>query len=307
VIDKQGGHNQEGTAAQQAPSKRPDFPLSESIGTSNQAIHHTEPTEPSSNNVERATKDLDSIRIAEWWLIGIQVCVLITGIVVCIIYGKQLTIMRKQFDVMQGQLNEMKSGSADTHELAIQAKNQADRTKDVADRALIQANATNALAKEAKRSADLSERTSHLDERAWVGPNAVSPFEIKAGEYFPSITVNVKNSGKTPAINFISLTAYRAFERGQKFRAIYDPVTATPSSTILQPNMELGLAPTSNPDRKMTEAHMTAMRNGDIVVYLFGKATYQDIFRQTHHFTFCMYVEKTLKTMASCNTYNSAD
>src|SRR5260370_20749294 len=36
-----------------------------------------------------------------------------------------------QWKVIGGQLDEMKKGSADTHELAVQAKNQADRTKDV--------------------------------------------------------------------------------------------------------------------------------------------------------------------------------
>src|SRR5260370_34929045 len=53
-------------------------------------------------------------------------------------------------------LKEIQSSSTDTHELAVQAKNQADRTKDIADRALAQSNATNRLAVEAKRQADIA-------------------------------------------------------------------------------------------------------------------------------------------------------
>jgi len=97
---------------------------------------------------------------------------------------------KKQFIAMNGQLAEMRSASGQTdrliglyqqqlselheqatdiHELAAQAKNQADRTKDVADRALVQAIATNKLAEQAKRSADISEMSSEAVDRPILG------------------------------------------------------------------------------------------------------------------------------------------
>jgi hypothetical protein len=87
-----------------------------------------------------------------------------------------------QWQAISGQLEEMKKGSTDTHELAVQAKNQADRTKDIADRALAQATATNKLAQEAKRSADatfvankIAVEAMRQSQRPWIGPDIKMP------------------------------------------------------------------------------------------------------------------------------------
>jgi len=60
----------------------------------------------------------------------------------------------QQFRLTKRTLEEVQRGGTDTHELAVQARNQADRTKDIADRALAQAASTNELARQARRSAD---------------------------------------------------------------------------------------------------------------------------------------------------------
>lgn len=108
-----------------------------------------------------------------------------------------------------GMVEEMKKSGNDTHELAVQAKNQAERTKDVADRALAQATATNKLAK-----------TAHAiflaTDRPYIGVNASSMiFHAldEGGNYVPfarpstktvalRYVVEIKNFGPVPGTNY---------------------------------------------------------------------------------------------------------
>jgi len=77
------------------------------------------------------------------------------ALVLCSIIGGgvsfyQARVARWNAKAASDMVDQMRTSGNDTHELAAQAKNQADRTKDVADRALTQANATNELARQAR-------------------------------------------------------------------------------------------------------------------------------------------------------------
>jgi hypothetical protein len=137
-----------------------------------------------------------------------------------------LYILKRQLDEMAGsgkqtdsliclyrkQLEQLTRQAGDTHELAVQAKNQADRTKDVADR-------TRDEAKQAKRSADISDKALEAnvesfleDQRPWVGIQAIQCDGCATGppaqnQDSRSISVTVtnltavlENTGKTPAL-----------------------------------------------------------------------------------------------------------
>jgi hypothetical protein len=72
-------------------------------------------------------------------------------------------------------LDEVRNGSFDTHELAVQAKNQAERTKDIADRALAQATATKKLAEQAAQSNKIAVDSMRQAQRPWIGPDIKVP------------------------------------------------------------------------------------------------------------------------------------
>jgi hypothetical protein len=115
-----------------------------------------------------------------------------------------------------GMVEEMKKSGNDTHELAVQAKNQADRTKDVADRALLQANATNELARQAKRSADANKEAAdaaksaatiaasqlELTERPWVDAAITpdGPFDFNENGANIHLKFQLRNTGHSPAL-----------------------------------------------------------------------------------------------------------
>ncbi|HUE52115.1 MAG TPA: hypothetical protein VMO80_07245 [Terriglobales bacterium] len=157
-----------------------------------------------------------------------------------------------------------------------------------------------------KKSLDATIEQNRLDQRAWVGPTTVSTFELKADQSIPVIGVTFRNNGKTPALKFGSHVALNASKKGDPFHPIYHHAGSRPSIDVLQPNGELVLNtnPSSN---KLTEQNIRDIRNGDLLLYLFGKGNYDDIFGVTHHVTFCMYVSPDLKHVQSCDTYNEAD
>jgi hypothetical protein len=119
--------------------------------------------------------------------------------------------MKGQLVVMQQQVKEMQSGSTDTHELAVQAKKQADRTKDVADSALEQSRATNALATEAKRSANAAMNANAIATKSLIQIEKANitvgkPDGIAAEFIMPpdpkekaQLVVYFQNSGRSPA------------------------------------------------------------------------------------------------------------
>jgi hypothetical protein len=145
-----------------------------------------------------------------------------------IIAGAVASIYWQQLQVMSGQLREMESGSwqsthlvvttaqqaSATHELAVQAKNQADRTKDVADRALAQANATNRLAAETRRQSDIARdamnsniELSREGQRPWVGLQAVQcngcTIAADRSLNIQDLAGLIANTGRTPALQMV--------------------------------------------------------------------------------------------------------
>ena len=140
--------------------------------------------ESAASTQSQITKLEDQIRSAEKWMIWLTAAIAFFGL--CTVIVGTL-----QWIVMGGQLREMKSGGTDTHALA--------------ESALAQAQATNRLASEAKRSADLAQS----QQIPWLGIEQPDSMPVKFSYLWraplPHPTVNVdvrfsaKNYGTSPA------------------------------------------------------------------------------------------------------------
>jgi hypothetical protein len=207
----------------------------------------------------------------DWAIVGLTAALVIVG------YW--------QWEAISGQLEEMKKGGADTHELAVQAKNQADRTKELVE---------------------LSEKSLRVDQRAWVGPNGAGSCQIRPNEE-AKFTVVVTNTGKSPALHTYAEYTGKSILKGSPMDFTYPAMvdTAIHSSTVLQPGMLLYLNSAKNPTLNQTQINM--LQSGQMIAYIFGKIRYDDIFGKTHHTKFCMVVDRDLKTLKTCGTYNEAD
>jgi hypothetical protein len=286
-------------------------------GDKEQSPAPIERTNPTVNNA--ASSNQGGNEEANWPQRTEAVCavllVVITGFYTYYAAG-QLHKMKRSTDaaekaanVADQTLKEIRAGSGDTHELAVQAKNQADRTKDLADRALAQANATNELVRQAKRSGDIAA----TDQRPWVG---VSGFQCEgcSTDADGALTVGrlvlvITNTGKTPAVRVLrtqfmyddllghptpTLDALEDQRSDAKFNAWVEerssPAdrnvqlhTAGPVTEVLAPN-----APTIWVLMGSIKQARN-MKNGPLeerkVVYFFGKITYSDASQRGQYVT----------------------
>jgi len=126
------------------------------------------------------------------------------------ISGVNAAAAQANAEAAKNMVEEMKKSGNDTHELAVQAKNQTERTKDLVEKASAQSEATNRLAIQAQRQANIahnamtaSSESAEKDRRPWVGIqvdcSTCQKFEAN-GSLNVSIVGVIANSGKTPAI-----------------------------------------------------------------------------------------------------------
>jgi len=223
-------------------------------------------------------------------------------------------------------LIEIKTSSTDTHELAVQAKNQADRTKDVADRALDQAKATNLLAAQAKRQADIARdamnstiEASKLDGRAWFG---VSDFEIL--QYDPSDTkkpfrfqISFRNTGKTPARQINESGIFQVYDSrlsgptDADWKTFLGYFSQSKERYVAAPNATRKAIFDSSMDAATHEfivRNYPAIKQGTQFLYYFGQATYLDINDRPHTTKFCLVLaQPETKQLAHCGKGNEMD
>jgi len=289
----------------------------------------------SHQDVQSEVKDIeDRVKRAERWMIGLTggiaffaLCAVIVGIL--------------QWSAMNGQLKEMQGGSRDTHTLAqaadIQAKKMTDvsaaadkirqaaenmvtQDQRIADNAEKSLNASNAQSKRAldesiaasQRALDASILTSQLDERPWV---VISSFRLSQEPELNkgvTATIGVINTGKTPAIDVIPLTAMSSWPPEPPAQDFPKPSGPTnrgvlpPASPAAVGNFNITPDPPLVLD---TEAELSAYNNGPNNLYIQGKFWYTDIFHRQHWTTFCIFHPhgRPLESFNYCVVGNDVD
>jgi hypothetical protein len=287
-----------------------------------------------SNQEGDVSKELaHEFRLVEYAQISSNVILAIVGIIALCIYNGQLKQMRRSTKAAEkaaisadNTLKEIQKGGTDTHELAVQAKNQADRTRDIADRALAQANATNFLARETKRATDIAERAmqtnielSREDRRAWVGLQGFQCTGCTVDTDFSIIvrdfTGILVNTGKTPALKMTFNNAFMNRKRGEPIPdwETVQRETAQPPRTLppnIRPDLKAGIQKSEEiikresievealppnavrtfafPSGKFGRERFSKMED-QTVIYIVGLVTYYDTrLDREHHTRFCL-------------------
>ncbi|MBZ5530070.1 MAG: hypothetical protein LAO20_01445 [Acidobacteriia bacterium] len=230
------------------------------------------------------------------------------------------------------QWREMKEGGKDTHELAVQAKAQADAAKAQADKmadsvrktddlikeSTEQTRATNRLATEAKRSADIARRSADIssqsletarlamrvEQRAWVGPmlTEIAPEPLEPNKFI-EIGVTISNTGKTPAYKVTGYAMYDFVANGAKpnLSTIRQSSEEISKGTLF-PGATAHFLKTTHPVQPSDD-----VLNGRSTIYVFGIITYVDIFNRNHWTHFCFWYAPWEKRFLTCDTYNDTD
>lgn len=244
------------------------------------------------------------------------------------------------------QWREMRTGSADTHDLAEQAKTQtakmaaalaktdalietataqAQATAKLATAAGIQAAATRTLAEQAHRSADLARQSmennktsSYRDLRPYVQVTKVDFMgDILKGDLVKG-RASVINSGRTPAVNVNGCGTI-------VLRPKSDPMTddfpcivsATPTEEHSRFALGSGAAgfAVDSPGTSIMPIGMTAqvfkqfLSSGNFRIYFYGYIEYGDLIdtKAIHHTTFCGWYVVDTGMAGICEKHNRAD
>jgi len=307
----------------------------------------------SGNQLNETVKLERDIKKGEIALILINALLLITTIVIARIYSGQLDEMRKATDAAtksanaaDATLKEIRQGGTDTHELAVQAKNQADAAKAQSEQAGKQVEGIKSLANEARHQADISRdamnaslESADQDRRPWVGlPNfqcnectSNAQGTLSIGSMFGIM----ENSGKTPAIHMIVNAAWTSSIRNKPIPE-YDSIKAAMRNPYevpawLPPDTAADLRKTMELTKKFTEPPMvvlppnatralpiigsiradrvdTVRYEDQKIFYVVGKITYSSISKpaKIHTTKFCL-MNDSGSNFRFCPTGNDMD
>lgn len=253
-----------------------------------------------------------------------QAYVLITGLMV-LIGLSGLGVVRRQ-------LREMKEARKQTDSLLKRAIEQSSALNDAAEQtdrlieqaiqqantAAEQAKAANLAACAAKTSSEnfaqvaqtsvqsihLTQDAMRLEQRAWVFVTETRVGELQAGKPL-SVIIGFKNTGRTPARNVQIATCIDALPKGQ----VPEPnLEKTQSRGIIPPGGTLFV--TIGTGRKnaegVTEKGLQTILAGELVVWVYGTVTYEDVFETRQATMFCYMLQPDGKTFGAADMYNDA-
>jgi hypothetical protein len=284
----------------------------------------------------RDRHDRPHVNWAEITTVCLTIGIVIAAFIQAFIYWKQAGIMQRSLDQNQqtialnmGQvaiasrnaktaedtLSEIQEGGNDTHELAVQAKNQAHRAKEIAERTLTQATATNTLAQHAERSAKATEdavanarQSLEFQQRPWITLSFEFGHDVAEGSM--SAIGTIKNVGNGPALTTIvfvgTSTQFCGGPNGTLPAAPpYDPVKTWPAVRILPPTISADLEPH---DFKIDPFTIGLISEGICTLYVYADARFCDVFHIGHYQHYCgKWVPNTPHKITACDTYNDGD
>lgn len=201
------------------------------------------------------------------------------------------------------QIGLTKQQAADSAEDTAKSLEQATRAADAASQG---ADAAIKAADAAERSVAALRESTRLDQRAWVGMMDIMAAEIQGDR--ATFKVRVFNSGRSPALRVEHTFTVAVVPGNVRFRPTDQHATPGPPPHVLQPGDSFFGPVTSS--TKFDSALLTAIKEQRVVVYVFGRIEYRDIFRELHVTRFCAQMLPDLKGASgsqACRDYDSAN
>lgn len=159
----------------------------------------------------------------------------------------------------------------------------------------------------AAAAANLAKQNMELSERAWVGATHSEKSRL-VPNHDATFVITIKNVGRTPAFVTHSSAGRALVPAKLRFRPSF-ALTSLPkggiaSRVVLEPQMEITVKPP--PLRRVPNAEIHAIKQGTLVLYVFGRVRYSDIFGGNHTTRYCVRLMPDLNFQA-CSVYNEAD
>jgi len=145
-----------------------------------------------------------------------------------------------------------------------------------------------------------------MDQRAWVGPVDMSASEIKEGSRL-TVSIPLANSGRTPALKVRVQLGSWVDLSGKPFKPDYRPSTGgLQSVAVIQPGSRQYLNGVC--DESFTREKVNGIADKDLLLVVYGRITYEDVFTRTHETTFAYrWMPSPLCVWRVLDTDNTAD
>jgi hypothetical protein len=267
-----------------------------------------DPKQPHSNEIQnQANADPERpdpwFKNPAWHMVWITLFLFAVGVYTAKIFHRQFKEMQAQTKILNSQAKQAASDS-------VESARKVDSQLTIARQ----------QAKAAQDSADAIKTQMRVDQRAWISLGSIkSVSKFAVGEPF-TVTVGIKNLGKTPARNTYTGIFIEPRLKGQKPRLERDAQVAMASGIIL-PNVEIYNSPIltmcseviTNTGQilakficPLTQDEYDAVTSGSQTIYVHGRVTYYDVFNHSHWFTFC-YLMGANETWVMCTGGQRAD
>ena len=255
-----------------------------------------------------------------------------------VIFLITLVVAVLQYRAMDGQLQEMRAGGQDTHDLAVQAKNQADRTKELAERLKEQTDQTKTMATQAiiqAQSSQSSVRQNEIglkqyrdanrnEQRAYIVMDTIGLEQVSDSGPAKMLTewawqnpirarIIFRNIGKSPAMgqHGVATVAYVNTQTRDDLIQVGDIVfkrttLAVPASKPFPSDVGPGQAFIQLSNTLALKKEMIdTMTRTDTALAVSGIVQYQDIFGDPHETQFCMIYWDNPGEFRYCGSHNT--
>jgi hypothetical protein len=255
---------------------------------------------------QRFIKDFNELHTGE----RVMATITLAGILIA---AYTIRVFTMQLEVMSQQLEEMRSGSAQTSQIIINAINLTAATNHLADRAKeqvsavnTQAGATNRLARDARRQADIADRSLEAEERPWVGFDHVHISDKVAIGSVVSNSLVLRNWGRGPALHLTTQYQMHPFCSPFPIHPSYTTKGEIPPIALMpgQPT-ETG---DTHFDKPLTDEAIKAFKDTNCNLYVYARIIYRDSARNEHWRHFCgVWAKESDNNFLTCSTYNDGD
>jgi hypothetical protein len=167
---------------------------------------------------------------------------------------------------------------------------------------------------QAKLSLDTTVDQFHLEQRAWLGVQKFNSSIITGALDVPYIEADrdirfiaqVVNSGKTVAMNTKADIAFQFLPNGTPLIPRFGQAKPPPvvSALVIQPGATVFM---QSLPTKFSANQIAAAAQSALVLYIYGRIHYRDVFGKQHLTEFCSYLTPDLRSFNACATYNTAD
>jgi Sec-independent protein translocase protein TatA len=289
--DEQPGQPPPGNAVDQSPAQ------AAAIAAIEQRVMALEAERSTRQKVEPPKDLVSAVKVGEICLIVINTLLLIATIVIAVIYTRQLREMRKAthltgdaVQVARDTLTETQNSNARQAVLSEQTRKDASA-------------AAKSSSDESAASLQATIQNFHADQRAWIGASP-STFDLSDGKPL-AVIVSLTDTGKTPGLNLSSQVHWIDLPEDREFTLAdvnYQKIEPILSGTIF-PNQIVPVKAATF----VSVGSFDDFRNGIMILYVYGRTEYQDIYGANHWTEFCYVVSPDLKTGTLCKIYNATD